>query len=83
MHLLKTENCLTNISSNELKKNIEKINFVKVNDHEMNNRKAAAENNDLLRQLEVVDNNLSVLHKARHQLNQELDQGWQKLLKLV
>ena len=41
---------------------------------ELGNRKSASENSELMRQLDDVDSNLSMLHKIRHQLNNELEQ---------
>ena len=44
-----------------------------MNDLELSNRKAAGENGELSRQLEEVNQNVSLLHKLRHQLNNQLE----------
>ena len=44
-----------------------------MNDLELSNRKAGQENSDLARQLEEVDQHVSLLHKLRHQLNSQLE----------
>ena len=41
---------------------------------ELGNRKSGSENSELMRQLDDVDSNISMLHKIRHQLNNELEQ---------
>jgi myosin heavy chain 6/7 len=46
---------------------------LQVNDLELSNRKAGQENSELSRQLEEVDQNVSMLHKLRHQLNTQLE----------
>merc|ERR1712228_393229 len=43
------------------------------NDLELSNKKSQAENSDLMRQLEEIDQNVSMLQKVRHQLNNELE----------
>ena len=57
------------IQLTNLYKRVSEVNL-QVNDHKVNNRKATVKNNNLLQLVEVVNNNLSVLHKACHQLNQ-------------
>jgi hypothetical protein len=47
---------------------------LQLNDLDNGNKKSAAENNDLLRQLEEIDQNVSLLQKLRHQLNNELEE---------
>ena len=56
----------------DLNKRISEINL-QVNDIDMANKKSQAENSDLLRNLEEVDQNVSMLSKVKNQLNNELE----------
>jgi len=47
---------------------------LQLNDLECGNKKSAAENNDLLHQLGEIDQNVSLMQKLRHQLNNELEE---------
>jgi len=56
----------------EMNKRISEANL-QLNDMDLSNKKAQAENSDLLRQLEEIEQNVSMLQKIRHQLNNELE----------
>merc|ERR1719158_58115 len=56
----------------EMSKKISECNL-QLNDMDMANKKAQAENSDLMRQLEEIDQNVSMLQKVRQQLNNELE----------
>ena len=60
------------VQISELNKKISEANL-QVNDLEMSNKKTQAENSDLLRQLEQLDQSVSMLQKSRLQLNTELE----------
>jgi chromosome segregation ATPase len=47
---------------------------LQLNDLDCGNRKSSAENNDLLHQLGEIDQNVSLMQKLRHQLNNELEE---------
>merc|ERR1719234_1818509 len=47
---------------------------LQLNDLDCGNKKSAAENNDLLHQLGEIDQNVSLMQKLRHQLNNELEE---------
>ncbi len=46
---------------------------LQLNDMDMSNKKAISENSDLLRQLEDLDSNLSMLQKVKIQLSNQLE----------
>merc|ERR1719429_145357 len=58
---------------NSVTKKITEANL-QLNDIECGNKKSAAENNDLLHQLGEIDQNVSLMQKLRHQLNNELEE---------
>merc|ERR1712037_25526 len=61
-------------SLNDINKKVEEANLT-LGDFENNKRKVAAENADLLRQLQELENNASILGKIRVQLVAQLDEA--------
>merc|ERR1711936_621314 len=66
------KNLITNL--NDVNKKVEEANLT-LGDFENNKRKVAAENSDLLRQLQELENNASMLGKIRAQLQTQLDEA--------
>ena len=56
----------------DLNKRISEVNL-QVNDLDVSNKKAHAENSDLMRNLEEIDQNVSMMQKIKTQLNNELE----------
>merc|ERR1711983_335394 len=56
----------------DLNKRVAEINL-QVNDMDMSNKKSQAENSDLMRNLEELDQNVSMMTKIKNQLNNELE----------
>ena len=56
----------------DLNKKISEVNL-QVNDLDVSNKKAHAENSDLMRNLEEIDQNVSMMQKIKTQLNNELE----------
>merc|ERR1712008_624115 len=66
------KNLFTNL--NDVNKKVEEANLT-LGDFENNKRKVAAENADLLRQLQELENNAAMLGKIRAQLTTQLDEA--------